>query len=125
MKHVKRVVSLGLVIVFVCAMSMTAFAATYYENHYTNGRTYGEFTITTTGSITQFTVQTQNFPSSSSIAVDIYNSNGRQVNQMGVWINGNGKVSNQPLTFVHPAGTYTVRYSVPLGGSGWIGVWLY
>ena len=144
MKHnIKRITALLLCLILTLGMSVTAFAATtepvstdpvnvasaratYYQNHYTNGNSYGTFKITTTGSITSYTVQTQDFPSNSWILVEVWNANGTtQLSSSYVEITGNGKVENAPWKWRYGAGTYTIKYNVHFGGSGGIGVWLY
>ena len=122
---VKTIVALVLCVTCCFAFSTTAHASTWYTNHYTGGSS-GSFQITTTGSIFEFTVQTQGFSSSDVIVVEVYDSTGTtMVSQSYVWLNGNQKIENQPLKFVYPAGTYTIKYDNYFGGSGWIGVWLY
>ena len=122
----KRLLSLSLCLVICLGTSIVTQAASAYKNHYTNGSTSSSFQITTTSSISQFTVQTQDFPSDSSIAVEVWNSNGsKQLSTSTVWLNGNEKINNQVLNFSYPKGTYTIKYDIHFGGSGYIGVWLY
>ena len=123
MKHnIKRITALLMCLILTLGMSVTAFAATtesvatdsvatattpvnvastratYYKNHYTNGNSYGTFKITTTGSITSYTVQTQDFPSNSWIVVEVWNADGTtQLSSSYVDITGNGKKENAAL----------------------------
>lgn len=138
-KKNRRIIAFLLCFVLSIGISIPAFADTheattaeinrsggYYVNHYTNNKYYGTFKINANGSISQFTVQTQDFSSDSWIVVEVWNANETQMISMSyVSITGNQKVNNKPLKGVYPAGTYTIKYNVNIGGPGWIGVWLY
>ena len=125
-KHSKRIFILCFCMALVLGLSTTVLAATYYKNHYTNGSLVSSFQITTSGSVSHFTVQTQDFPSGTSVNVEVWNKAGTtKISQSNVFINGNGKIENQALKLSYPAGTYTIKYNVLYSGSGWIGVWLY
>lgn len=138
-KNLKRIMAVLLCLVLTMGVSVSVFAATpevtttgitrdggYYVNHYTNGNSYGTFKITANGPISQFTVQTQDFSSDSWIIVEVWNSSQTvQISQQYISITGNKKKNNIPLNGTYPAGTYTIKYNVNIGGPGWIGVWLY
>ena len=136
-KTIKRILAFFLCLIITMGVSVSAFAAPYesttseitrsggyYINHYTGNNTYGTFTITANGSISQFTVQTQDFSSDSWIIVEVWNAS-KQISQQYVSISGNTKKNNIPLNGIYPAGTYTIKYNVRIGSPGWIGVWLY
>ncbi len=104
-----------------------------YTNHYHDGsRSYGNFEINCSPFLTsnEFTIETQNFDSSTKIVVEIYASDGVQMNY-AFTTTGNGKWENKTLRFPLTNQTYTVKYDVyrdgvPFSGDdGWIGIWLY
>lgn len=107
-------------------MSITAYAS-YYVNHFTGGNTHGSFTITANSSISQFTVETQDFEDIDSVVVEVFDSSNHMISN-SVWLNGNEKINNVKLKGSYPKGTYTIRYNayeINDSNGGWIGVWLY
>lgn len=127
MKKFKRIIALCLCVVICISMSIIA-QASYYVNHFTGGNTNGSFTITANSSISQFTVQTQDFDAEDLIIVEVFDSSGKTLISGSVSLDGNEKKENIRLKGTYPKGTYTIRYSayeMNDSNGGWIGVWLY
>lgn len=125
-----KVIALLVCLLMIFSLSITAFAADipYVNHHHTNTSSVGPywFSITTDQSISQFTVETQDFKSGSAVSVEVWNnSKTTRLCNWTVYVYGNDKIENQPLMNIYPAGTYQIKYSVQPAASGWIGVWLY
>lgn len=126
-KKARKLLALCLCAILCFSFSTTAFAAGIpYKNFYHPGDGTNSFEITTDRSISQFTVETQNFPTNTSISVEVWNSSKtQQLSSWTVFVYGNDKIPNQLLKHSFSPGTYCIRYSVQPNASGWIGVWLY
>lgn len=124
---IRKVMALCLCAVLVGMFSTTAFAADIpYRNYYHSGNENQWFSMISDRNFSQFTVETQDFPSTSGIAVEVWDSSKTtRLSKWTVYISGNNKVSNQPLFKTYGPGTYNIKYSVQPNSKGWIGVWLY
>lgn len=124
MKRKKRILSVLLCLIACFGLSITAYAALFYEATYTNGKQSGAFTVTATSSVVEYSVQTQDFDSDSLILIDIYDSQGRRINGATTVLVGNQTRKNEKLVSRRLGDTFTIKYQVSKG-SGWIGVWMF
>lgn len=127
LKTARKLLALCLCVMLFFSFSVTVFADSIpYKNFYHPGDSTNSFEITTDRSISQFTVETQDFPDNTSVSVEVWNSSKtQQLSSWTVFVDGNKKISNQLLKNYFSPGTYCIRYSVQPNASGWIGVWLY
>lgn len=103
-----------------------------YNNHYHDGSNYyGTYKIQTDSILLpsgKCTLQTQNFSSSTTINVELYNQNNKKMGSFSV--TGNKKIEDRTLVNYINGGEITVRYNVfDSNGSGaddgWIGLWFF
>ncbi len=132
-KKISRIFAILLICMFTCGFfSNTALAASIpYKNiHTTSGTTSAtintkSFSGYSNKSIKEFSVQTQNYSSSSIITVYVYYQD-KLLNTC--ILHGNTSINNIHCLYdpSYPAGTYTIRIFVTGDDlDGWTGIWLF